>query len=85
MAGLLRCRRYRSPLTDLLNQKVFACRQGSRSMAGELGNRERAAAPRMPRVTFAPAAIRDQQRLRDFLRAKIRMPRAARGRPSGEG
>ena len=45
-------------------------------MAGELGNRKRAAAPHVPRVTFAPAAIRDLQRLRDFLRPKS--PDAAR-------
>lgn len=39
-------------------------------MAGELGNRQRTASPRMPQVIFTPAALRDLQRLRDFLRPK---------------
>lgn len=39
-------------------------------MAGKLGNRERAASSEMPRVVYAPAAIGDLQRLRDFLREK---------------
>ena len=39
-------------------------------MAGELGLRERAPVPGMPRVVFAPAALRDLERLRAFLRPK---------------
>lgn len=39
-------------------------------MAGELGLRERASAPGMPRVVFAPAALQDLERLRAFLRPK---------------
>lgn len=39
-------------------------------MAGELGDRRRAASAGMPRIVFAPAAIRDIQRLRDFLRPR---------------
>ena len=39
-------------------------------MVGKLGNRQRAARHRMSQVIFAPAAIRDLQRLRDFLRPK---------------
>lgn len=39
-------------------------------MAGTLGNGRRTARARMPRIVFAPAAIRDLQRLRDFLQPK---------------
>jgi len=39
-------------------------------MAFDLGYRRRAARARMPQVIFSPAAIRDLERLRDFLRPK---------------
>lgn len=39
-------------------------------MAGELGDRQGTARARMPRIIFVPAAIRDMQRLRDFLQPK---------------
>lgn len=39
-------------------------------MAGKLGYGKRVAHPKMPQVIFAPAAIRDLQRLREFLRPK---------------
>lgn len=45
-------------------------------MACQLGNRQRTARADMPRVIYAPAAIRDLERLREFLRLKN--PAAAR-------
>lgn len=39
-------------------------------MAGQLGNGGRTASAAMPSIIFAPAAIRDMQRLRDFLEPK---------------
>ncbi len=39
-------------------------------MAGELGKHKRVASAGMPRLIFAPAAVRDLRRLRDFLQLK---------------
>src|SRR5660397_17109 len=45
-------------------------------MAGDMGNRGRERSAAMPRVILSPAAQRDLQRLRDFLRPKS--PEAAK-------
>lgn len=39
-------------------------------MAQHMGNRERASRPCMPQLKFAPAALRDLERLREFLHPK---------------
>ena len=45
-------------------------------MVGDLGNRRRERSTAMPRVILSPAALKDLQRLREFLRPKS--PEAAR-------
>ena len=39
-------------------------------MAQQLGHRQRTTRPRMPQVNYAPRAIRDLHRLREFLQPK---------------